>query len=288
MSLPPARRALLRRLEITSKRLLDGALTGEFRSALRGQGLEFAELRPYEPGDDLRLIDWNVTARTGTPHVRRYREERSRTLLLLADLSPSCTPAKRELLLQTAALLAFAAVASRDRVALVVFSDRVEHLVPPGSGRNHALRLLGDLLTLAPSGRGTDLRPPLEAALALGRRPGLAILLSDFHAPLPEPLLRRTAARHDLLALVLRDGRESDLADAGLALFRDLESGEERLLDLSTARTRTALAEGWRDADRRLAASLRQLAVDHAFLAAGSPPLPILRALFQRRRRRRP
>jgi uncharacterized protein (DUF58 family) len=287
MPLPAEVRPLLRRLEIVSRRQLAGSLAGEYRTAFRGQGLEFAELRPYEAGDDPRHIDWRVTARTGAPHVRRYREERSRTLLLLADLSASCTPAKRHLQLEAAALLAFAAAATRDRVALVAFSDRVEHLLAPAAGRNHVLRLLTDLLTLRPAGTKTDLRPPLEAALALGRRPGMAILLSDFHAPLPEPLLRRVAARHDLLALVLRDAAENRLPTGGLLLCRDLESGAERLLDLSAGHAADALAQGWRETDRQLAAALGRAGVDHAFLASDASPLPPLRTLFARRRRQR-
>jgi len=285
---PPAIRPLLRRLEIVSRRQLSGALAGEYRTAFRGQGLEFAEIRPYEAGDEIRSIDWNVTARTGALHVRRYREERSRTLYLLADLSPSCTPAKRRLLLETAALLAFAAVASRDRLALVAFSDRIEHLVPPGSGRNHALRLLCDLLTLEPKGRGTDLVPPLEAALALARRPGMLVLLSDFHAALPAPQLRRAAARHDLLALVLRDAGEASPSPAGLVRLRDAESGAELLLDLSTSTRCDQLAAGWRETERRLAAELRRLGLDHALLASDASPLPALQALFRARRQRRP
>lgn len=287
MPLPPETRSAIRRLEVTSRRLLGGTLTGEYRSHFRGQGMEFEELRPYQPGDDVRLLDWNVTARTGAPHVRLYREERSRTLTLLADLSPSCTPAKRELLLQTAALLAFAAACSRDRIALVAFSERVEQLVPPASGRNHALRILSTLMTLQPAGRGTDLRPPLEAALALNRRPGMMVLLSDLHAPLPERLLRKTNARHDLLALPLRDPQERNLPAAGLLAMRDVESGEERLLDLASARARAAVAESWRRADLQLAAGLRNLGIDHAFLQSRSSPLPALLSLFRRRRRRR-
>ncbi len=288
MPLPPAVRPVLHRLEIAARRQLAGTFSGDYRTAFRGQGLEFAEIRLYEAGDDIRGIDWNVTARTGALHVRRYREERSRTLYLLTDISPSCTPAKRQLLLETSALLTFAAVGSRDRVALVAFSDRVEHLVPPGTGRNHALRLLCDLLTRKPQGRGTDLAAPLEASLALARRPGMIILLSDFHAPLPEPLLRRAAARHDLLAGVLRDTAETRRKPSGLVLFRDAESGREQLLDLQSPHACHLLAEGWRQTDGRLTVELRQMGIDHALLTSEAPPLPALQALFRSRHRRRP
>lgn len=287
MPLPQDIRPLIRRLEVTSKRLLAGTLVGEYRSHFRGQGMEFAEIRPYQAGDDIRQLDWNVTARTGTPHVRLYREERSRTLTLLADLSTSCTAAKRELMVRTAALLCFAAVHNRDRLALVTFSDRVEELVPPGAGRNHALRILSVLLTLQPEGKGTDLHPPLEAVLSLGRRPGMIILLSDFHAPLPEHLLRKANARHDVLAFCLRDTREETLPAGGLVRVRDAESGQERLLDLHSVRNRIKMTESWRQTDRELAIALRRLEIDHAVLHSGAAPLPVLLSLFRSRGRRR-
>lgn len=287
MPLPPEIRPVIRRLEVTSRRLLAGALTGEYRSHFRGRGMEFSEIRPYQAGDDIRQMDWNVTARTGSPHVRLYREERGRTLIMLADLSPSCNAAKRELLVRTAALLAFAAVHNRDRLALVAFSDRVEELVPPGAGRNHALRILGVLLTLQAEGKGTDLRPPLEAAQGLGRRPGMIILLSDFHAPLPERLLRRVNARHDVLAFCLRDCREETFPAGGLVLVGDPESGRKRLLDIDSERSRLKLAQSWRQTDRELATALRRMGIDHAVLRSDAAPLPVLLSLFRSRLRRR-
>jgi uncharacterized protein (DUF58 family) len=282
----PATRALLRRLEVVSRRELAGALCGELRTRLRGHGMEFAEIRPYQPGDDVRAIDWNVTARSGTPHVRLFQEERSRTITLLADLSLSCTPAKRDLLLRAAALLAFAAVQNRDRLALIAFSDRVEQLIPPSGGRNHALRILHALHTLAPRGRGTNLAPPCEAALALNHRPGMIILLSDLHSELPQRLLRQVAARHDLLALLLRDPAESYPRTAGLLQLVDAESGRQRLLDLSTSAARTAVAAAWASTDANCGTTLARLGIDHATLACDRPPLPELLQLFRRRRRK--
>jgi len=283
-ALPEATRTLLRRLEVVSRRELAGALAGEMRTRLRGRGMEFAGIRPYLPGDEVRLIDWNVTARTGTPHLRLYQEERSRTLTLVADLSPSCTPALRALQLRAAALLAFAAVHNRDRLALVAVSDRVEEVVPPGLGRNHALRILHALHTRIPAGQGTDLSPALETALALHKRPGMVILLSDFHCPLPQPLLRRAGARHDLIALVLRDAAEDEPAQRGLLQLRDAESGRERLLDLTTAASREAVASRRSEHDRALGRTLDSLAIDHVVLDSDEELLPILLRLFRRRR----
>jgi uncharacterized protein (DUF58 family) len=278
--------AAVRRLEITARRQLSGTLAGEYRSHFRGRGMEFAEIRPYQVGDDPRQLDWNLTARCGTPQVRIYQEERSRTLTLLADVSLSCTPAKRLLLARCAALLAFAAVQNRDRVALIAFSDRTEELIPPGSGRNHALRILSTLLGLSPKGEGTDLNSPLDAALALNRRPGMLILLSDFHAPLPDELLRCALARHDLLALVLRDYRERQWPGSGLTLVADAESGARRLVDLGSRAARASMEKAWDDSDRLLAAALQRLGIDHAFVDDEAEPLPALRSLFGSRRRR--
>lgn len=278
--------AAVRRLEITARRQLAGTLAGEYRSHFRGRGMEFTEIRPYQVGDDPRHLDWNLTARCGTPQVRLYQEERSRTLTLLADVSLSCTPAKRLLLARCAALLAFAAVQNRDRVALIAFSDRIEELIPPGSGRNHALRILSTLLSLSPQGEGTDLNSPLEAALALNCRPGMLILLSDFHAPLPDERLRCALARHDLLALVLRDHRERQWPDSGLTLVADAESGARRLVDLGSRAARTSMEKAWDDSDRLLAANLHRLGIDHAFVDGHAEPLPALRSLFRSRRRR--
>jgi len=262
-------------------------LAGEYRSLFRGQGMEFTDLRPYEEGDDVRQIDWNVTARTGTPYIRLFREERSRSLTLLADISPSITPNKRDLLLRLAALLSFAAAYSRDRVGLIAFTDKVEHLVPPASGRNAALRLLSDLMTLSPRGMKTQLAPPLEALMAAQRRPGMAVLLSDLHAELPESLLRRTAARHDLMVLALRDGAERRLPPAGPVAFRDAETGTERLLHLNPRRI-AAIETAWKEADRSLAASLRRIGIDHAFVETDADPLATLHAFFRSRKGRRP
>lgn len=275
-------RPLLRRLEIDSRRLLAGLSGGDYRSLLCGQGLEFADLRLYQPGDDIRAIDWNATARSGVPHSKQFSEERSRSMTLLADISRSMTPAKRRLLLETAALLAFAAVAHRDRLGLITFSDRIETLVRPKTGRSHALRILDELLTGEPTGRGTDLHPPLETALAVGKRPGLLILLSDGHGSLPQHLLNKVTARHELLLLPLRDSREQHLPKGGLTLFEDAETGRQRLVDLTAA----PLTGGWQQLDRNLVTQLRRYRIDHAFLHSDQPIFPALASFFRRRRRR--
>lgn len=276
-------RSLVRHLELHARRLASGPLAGDYRSLVRGRGMEFAALRPYEAGDDPRTIDPFASARSGTLHTRLYHEERARELLLLADLSASCTPAKRRLLAETAALLGAVAVGHRDRVGLIGFSDRIELLLPPAGGWLHLQRLLNDLLACQPVGRGTDLALPLTSASRLLRRSGLVILLSDFHAPWPAAAVDRCRARHELLAMVLRESREEEWPAAGLALLADAESGCSQLVDLGG---REGIAAAWRLCDRELGERLRRHAIDHAILASDAAPLAALQRLLHRRRRR--
>lgn len=281
--IPLANRGLVRRLEINSRRRLATILAGAYRSQFRGQGMEFSELRPYQPGDDVRTIDWNVTARTGVPHVRQYREERSRSLTLLIDLSASFAGAKRDLLFETTGLLAFAAANSGDRVSLVAFTDRIEHLILPETGVRHARRILAELIAHRPRGRFTDLSPPLEAALQLNRRPGIIILISDLHAPLPVKRLSEVKSRHDLVVLIPRDPLEILPKTKGLWRVADRETLNERVVDLSSDSKRVAYARGWESCDEELVEELHALTIDHTFLHAGESVLPTLLRLFRRR-----
>jgi len=269
----------IRQLELTSRRQLAGLLGGGERSRFRGQGLEFAELRPYQPGDDPRLIDWNHTARQGQPHIRCYQEERSRQVLLLTDLSRSITPVKFALLQEAVALLAFAAVAQRDRVGLIGFAEETELVLPPGNSTTQVHRLLGRLDDHPRTATGTRLAPPLDKALRLLRRPGLILLLSDFHAALPTALLQRVASRHDLIAVLLRDPEEARLPAAPL-LLRDAETGAAALCDGSTSHLL------WQREDQQLSATLRGCGIELLKLSGGHPVLPPLRRFFLRRRKR--
>ena len=285
--IPLANRGLVRRLEINSRRRLAASLAGAYRSQFRGQGMEFSELRPYQPGDDVRTIDWNVTARTGVPHVRQYREERSRSLTLLVDLSASFAGAKRDLLFETTGLLAFAAANSGDRVSLVAFTDRIEHLILPETGVRHARRILAELIAHRPQGRCTDLSPPIEAALQLNRRPGIIILLSDLHAPLPLKRLSEAHSRHDLVVLIPRDPQEILPQTKGLWRVADRETLTEKIVDLSSEARRKTYATQWEYGDSELTEQLQTLTIDYAFLNAGESVLPTLLRLFRRRSGRR-
>lgn len=290
--LPPDMLARIRRIEIRARRLVTGTFLGEYHSVFRGRGIEFSEVRQYEPGDDVRAIDWNVTARMGTPYVKKYVEERELTVLLVVDVSASSAftstgMTKRQLAAEVAAMLAFAAVGSNDRVGLVTFSDRVEQFVPPGKDRTHVLRIVRELLYAEPRGRGTDVAAALSYATRVARRRAIVFVLSDFFDDGFERQMRAAAARHEMVALSLNDPRESELPDVGLLELEDAETGARVQLDTSDARVRAAYAgrAGERTARRRRAfagAGVEEIALstDRSYVE------PLLRAFRARERRR--
>ena len=252
----------IRRLQIRARRLVRLLFLGEYHSVFRGRGLEFSEVREYIPGDEIRLIDWNVTARMGTPYIKKYVEERELILYVLVDISASSdfsstTSTKRELAAELATLLAYAADANNDKTGLIAFSDRVELYVPPKKGQQHVLRLARELLYLKPKGRGTDLKVATDLLMRVAKRPGVAFLISDFHATGYEPSLRLAAQKHDVTAVSLTDPRELSLPRVGLLSLRDSESGAEVLIDTEDRRERqryeTAAAEAVVTRRRRLA-----------------------------------
>ena len=251
----------IRRIEIRTRRSVHDVFAGRYHSVFKGRGMEFQEVREYVPGDDIRSIDWNVTARTGAPHVKKFTEERELTVMLLVDISASnrfgSTPQlKRDLAAEIAAVLAFSAIANHDRVGLILFSDRVEKHVPPAKGATHVLRVVSEILNAKPTSPKTDLEPALRYLNQVVRRRSVAFLISDFIAPPCEHLLRVTARRHDLVSLVVGDKRESALPAVGLVDFEDAETGQRVVVDTSHAPTRRALLA--RQTERRQAL-LRQL-----------------------------
>ena len=252
----------IRRIEIRTRRSVNDVFAGRYHSVFKGQGMEFQEVREYVPGDDIRAIDWNVTARTGSPHVKKFTEERELTVMLLVDVSASnrfgsTAQLKRDLAAEVAAVLAFSAIANHDRVGLILFSDRVEKHVPPAKGATHVLRVVSEILNAKPSSPKTDLEPALRYLNQVVRRRSVAFLISDFIAPSCEHLLRVTARRHDLVSLVIGDKRESALPAVGLVDFEDAETGQRVVVDTSHAPTRRALLA--RQTERRQIL-LRQLA----------------------------
>lgn len=230
--------ARIRRIEITTRKLVNDGFAGEYRSVFKGRGMEFDEVRQYHPGDDVRSIDWNVTARTGEPYVKSYVEERELTVMLAVDVSGSGdfgtrNRFKRDLAVELAAVMSFAATTNNDKVGLLLFTDRVESLVPPRKGRSHVLRMLRDLLMFQPEGMGTDIRLALDTVHRMLKRRSIVFLVSDF---LADPQSYRQAMlitnrRHDVVAFDLSDPLEHKIANVGIVALEDAESGEVRWVD---------------------------------------------------------
>ena len=230
--------ARIRRIEITTRKLVSDSFAGEYQSVFKGRGMEFDEVRQYHPGDDVRSIDWNVTARTGEPYVKSYIEERELTVMLAVDVSGSGdfgtrNRFKRELAGELAAVMSFAATTNNDKVGLLLFTDRVELLVPPRKGRSHVLRMVRDLLVFQPAGSGTDIRLALDVVHQMLKRRSIVFLISDFLAD-PESYRQAmlvTNRRHDVVAFDLNDPLENEIADVGLLALEDAESGQLRWVD---------------------------------------------------------
>jgi uncharacterized protein (DUF58 family) len=279
----------IRRIQIRTRVILESGIGGAYHAVFKGRGMEFSEVREYQPGDDIRSIDWNVTARFGVPHVKMYVEERDLTLLLLVDISGSQFFGsqyllKRDYVAELAAVLAFSAVANHDRVGAVLFSDRIERYVAPGRGRDHALRIVRDALATEPVGTGTDLAGALRFASGVLPRRGIVAVISDFAAEGFEPALGVLRRRHDVVALRVFDPRETDLPDSGLCRLVDPETGEVRIVDTGDAEVRRWLASSVPlDLDR----TFRRTRVDALALSTAEPYEKPLSAFFKARERRR-
>jgi uncharacterized protein (DUF58 family) len=278
----------VRRLEITTRHLVRDIMAGEYSSAFRGRGVEFAEVREYQPGDDIRTIDWNVTARLGSAYVKRYLEERELTVLFVADLSASTgfgsvRRTKAELALEVCAVLALAAARNNDRVGAVFATDRVEHYVAPRKGRRQALRVISDLLTFRAARSGTDLGAALGYLEPMLRRRAVIFLLSDFLASGYEAPLARLARRHDLIALQMTDPRERELPDVGLVTLWDPETGDWRVVDTADAGLRERFRARGAGFDDRLERTLAESGADLLRLETGQPYAEPLLAFFRRR-----
>jgi uncharacterized protein (DUF58 family) len=285
----------VRRIELRTRGPVDSRFSGEYQSVFKGQGLEFVEVREYLPGDDVRTIDWNVSARTGKPHVKRYLEERELTVLLAVDLSASQRFGTRgrfksALVAEVAAVLAMSAIRNNDRVGLLVFTDRVELFVPPKKGRRHVLRLIRDLLSFTPEGRGTDLGTAVAYALRILRSRSILFLFSDFHAGPGwagfERAFSSAAGRHDVVAVRLGDVRERELPDVGLLRVEDPETGERVMVDTGDPSVREAYAAAAREERERSRGLFRRLGVDEIELRTDLPYAPALLGFFRRRETR--
>jgi uncharacterized protein (DUF58 family) len=282
----------VRKIQIRTSHLVSDLFAGQYHSVFKGRGMEFAEVRPYEPGDEVRTIDWNVTARTGVPHVKRFTEERELTVMLLVDASASTRfgsvkQFKHELAAEIAALLAFSAITNNDKVGLLVFTDRVELALPPRKGARHVLRVIREILNHVPQGQGTDVPLALDHLDKVVPRRCVAFLLSDFLAGDLRRPLRVANRRHDLVAIVLEDVREQELPDIGLVALQDPETGARYVVDTGDARVRAAFArqQAARCAERDRA--LRSLDVDAVRVRTDQSYTTALLRFFRDRERRR-
>lgn len=235
----------IRKLEIRTKGLVNNVFGGEYQSAFKGRGMEFSEVREYHFGDDIRQIDWNVTARNGEPYIKVFEEEREQTLMLCVDISPSGffgsrSQTKMELAIEICAVLAFSAIKNGDKVGLLLFSEKIEKVVPPKKGRTHVLRLIRELYTTSPSGTKTSISEALSYVNRLLNRKSIIVLASDFQDRNFEKQHRITARKHDLVNLMINDTLEEQLPDVGVVPLRDPESGEQIILDTSSKSVRTA------------------------------------------------
>jgi uncharacterized protein (DUF58 family) len=235
----------VRQLEIRTRGLVNQVFSGEYHSVFKGRGMEFSEVREYQYGDDMRMIDWNVTARLNNPFVKIFEEERELTVMLVVDMSGSQffgsqSALKRDIALELSAILAFSAMKNNDKVGLIIFTDRIEKFVPPRKGRGHALRIVRELLSFEPSRSATSIKAALEYLNHVQKKRSIIFVISDFMDNGYEAALRIAGKRHDLIGIVLQDPREKELPDIGLIHLRDAETGTTRFIDTSEARVRFA------------------------------------------------
>ena len=284
----------IKRIEITARHLVTDSLAGEYHSVFKGMGMEFDEMRPYSPGDDVRRIYWNVTARMNTPYIRKYQEERELTVFLAVDASGSSDfgttgQFKRELAAELAAVLSFAATTNNDKVGLLIFTDKPELIVPPRKGKRHVLRMVRDLLVFTPEGRGTSIESALDTINRVVKRRSITFLISDFLVE-PESLRRPLAAtnrRHDVIALDLHDPMEHQIPDVGLMVLEDAETGELEWVDTSNKAWREAFEARTLDLEQQKRRLLSSLAIDHIQISTDKDYVVELNEFFARRSRRR-
>ncbi len=296
----------VRRIEIQTRHLVTEAVAGAYHSSFKGRGMDFEEVREYSVGDDVRTIDWNVSARMDRPFVKLFREERELTLFLLVDLSSSgafgsVDRSKREMAAEIACVLAFSATYNSDKVGLILYTDRIEHYIPPKKGRRHILRLIRDILYHEPKSEKTDHRVALNFLNKVQKRTAVTFLISDFlqdsdgklpdfeTAPEANPLLRifrQNAKRHDLIPIHLSDPVESALPNIGLVTLEDSETGELVEIDTGDQRTRTRYAEAAVERRTQWKRAMQRLRMDTLEVSTTEPYLPALRQLFARRAKR--
>jgi len=282
----------IRQIQIRTTHMVSDLFAGQYHSVFKGQGMEFQEVREYQPGDDIRTIDWNVTARMGHPFIKKFVEERELTVMIAVDISRSNdfgsgTRIKRDLAAELAGVLAFAAIQNNDRVGLILFSDEVEHYLPPRKGTRHALRVIRDVLYFKPQKRGTSITAGLHFLNNVTSRKTVTFLVSDFIDVNFENALAVSAKRHDLVPVVIRDERERELVSAGLIEWEDAETGRRVLIDTSSRSTRSLFARASAQRDQFLTDTFRKHGIDSIMLDTGKPYATELVRFFKRREKRR-
>lgn len=280
----------VRKIEIKTRRLSRHLFTGGYHSAFKGRGMSFSEVRMYAFGDDVRAIDWNVTARTGEPHIKIFEEERELTVMLLVDVSASAffgtaEQFKQEILTEICAVLAFSAISNNDKVGVILFSDRIELFIPPKKGRQHILRIIRELLNTQPVGRKTDLSLAFQYLRNVLKKRSVCFVLSDFIADDYDRSLRVMARRHDCIGIQCWDARERELPNVGLLLLRDAETGAETWVDTHNLRFREAYTRRFDERRRRTESAFRRAGADFMSVPTTQSYVQALLRFFEQRAR---
>lgn len=281
----------VRRIQIVANRAVNDLFAGEYHSVFRGRGMEFDEVREYQPGDEVRSIDWNVTARSGTPFVKRFREERELTVLFMVDISASgafgsLDRSKMEMAVEVAALLMFSALKNNDKVGLLLFCDEVRKYLPPRKGKANVLRFIRELVAARPVAKETRIDRALDFLNRVQRRKAVVFLISDFQASDCEQQLLVSNSRHDLVAITISDPRELELPPVGFVTFRDVETGEVLELDTAHRKVRELFARQARQTRERLTGQLRRLGVDELPIRTDESYVSSMHRFFRMRERR--
>ena len=281
----------IRTLEIKTKGLVETVFAGNYHSVFKGRGMNFEDVREYQPGDEIRAIDWNVTARLGNAFVKKFTEERELTVMLIVDVSASgnfgsTVQSKRELAAEVACLLAFSAIRNNDKVGLLLFTDRVELFIPPKKGRSHTLRLIREILFFEPIGRGTDPALALDYLNRIVTRRAVVFFISDFQAPDFSHTLAVSGRRHDFIAVRIQDERETVLPNVGMITLEDAETGEQIEINTADRSTRARFSDLADEQAHELIRTLRRNNIDAITLRTNEDYLPSLRAFFKSRERR--
>jgi uncharacterized protein (DUF58 family) len=290
----------MRQLEIRTRRFVNDSMAGSYHSVFKGRGMDFDEVREYSPGDEVRTIDWNVTARAGRTFVKKFTEERELTILLLVDISASGNfgskaMSKRDLAAELASVMAFSAIRNSDKVGLILYTDRVERYLPPKKGRSHVLRVVRDILYHEPAGKGTDTVKALDVVNHVLKRKAIVFLISDFETP-GDPVttrtdlrraMRQTNRRHDLIAVHVEDPHERSLPNVGILALEDAETGEIIELDTASAAVRKRFNDMAMERSRKLVTDFRSEGIDTLQLQTDTPYMPALQRFFKTRERKR-